>query len=47
MHGNTQLQLVADLDCDRFTVAVQVCALGHDMQCVEKFSHEAELHLLL
>jgi hypothetical protein len=47
MHGNSQLQFVAHLDRDRLAVAVKVRTLSHDMQCVEKLSHEAELNLLL
>jgi len=47
MHWNAQLQLIANLDRNRLTVAVQVRALGHHMQCVEQLSHEEKLNLLL
>jgi hypothetical protein len=47
MHGNAQLQFVANLDRDRLAVALQISPLRHHVQRVEKLSHEAELDFLL
>jgi hypothetical protein len=46
MDGNTQLQLVTNLDRDCFAIAVQVRALSHYVQGIEQLSHEAGLNLL-
>jgi hypothetical protein len=41
MYWNAQFQIVANLDRDRLTVAVQICALSHHMQRIKKLSHKA------
>jgi hypothetical protein len=46
MHGDAKLQLVADLDCDRFTVAVQVGALSEDYLLDKSMSSRYSLFMV-
>jgi hypothetical protein len=39
MYGNAQLQFLPDLDGNGLSIAVQVGALSHHMQCIKQLSH--------